>query len=389
MPVNTPSRPSKLVLVARIPIGLVAGFLTAVPELLIVVIYGLSMLYLRIQRREPHGLFLPGVLVVSAAAFGHRRVDWYAGTPAFDFSTKRTWLYLLVRPWLGLLGGAIGILIGYGAGTGIYALVVWAQGREIDDMPPSSANLIYLLVAGTVLAFIAVAGLGAVMTIERMLVVRLLGPNREQVLAARVSTLTESRAAVVAAVDAERRRIERDLHDGVQQRMVALGMLIGRARRGDDAQRRELLLAQAHEESRALLSQLREVSWRIFPAALESAGLRAAIESVVERSATPVRLDYDCPDQLDDAVATGAYFVVCEAVTNAAKHSGASEVEVAVQRDPAALTVTVRDDGRGGADADGGGLSGLERRVAALDGTFNVDSPRGGPTTIRAELPCE
>jgi signal transduction histidine kinase len=191
------------------------------------------------------------------------------------------------------------------------------------------------------------------------------------------------------AVDGERRRIERDLHDGVQQRLVALGMLIGRARRSHHPDRADQLLLQAHEESRRALTELREVAWRVYPTVLDEAGLHAALETVAERTTLPVHLTYDveappAPRQVE----TVAYFVVSEAVTNVVKHSGATRIKVALHRDGPTLAVRVEDDGTGGADPAGGGLNGLASRVAALDGRFRVDSPAGGPTTVIAELPC-
>jgi signal transduction histidine kinase len=130
------------------------------------------------------------------------------------------------------------------------------------------------------------------------------------------------------------------------------------------------------------------VSWRVFPAALANGGLPAALEVVADRSLLPVRLSLELPVRPPSAVETAAYFVVCEAVTNAAKHAGADEVRVSVTEQESTVVVQVEDDGKGGADPAGGGLSGLARRVEALDGRFAVSSPAGGPTVIVAELPC-
>jgi signal transduction histidine kinase len=193
----------------------------------------------------------------------------------------------------------------------------------------------------------------------------------------------------VHAVDAERRRIERDLHDGLQQRLVALAMLLGRARRPERTpEQAEALLRQAHEESEGVLAELREVAWRVYPSALDGPGLREALGGVAERSPVPLRLAYDVPGPLPQLVETAAYFVVSEAVTNAAKHACATDVEVRLALKAGVLTVRVRDDGTGGADPAGAGLSGLRGRVEALDGRLRVDSPSGGPTTVTAELPC-
>ncbi|WP_408055803.1 sensor histidine kinase [Streptomyces lycii] len=204
----------------------------------------------------------------------------------------------------------------------------------------------------------------------------------------RIDELAASRAGILEAVDAERRRIERDVHDGVQQRLVALAMLLGRARRSKDPEHGAELLRQAHEASREVLGELREVIWRVYPTALDSLGLKEALAGVAERCSLPLRMDCSVPPGLPGPVETAAYFVVSESVTNAAKHSGARRVTVTVGQHGAVLRVTVEDDGTGGADPSGSGLSGLRQRVAALDGAFTVSSPPGGPTTITAELPC-
>lgn len=165
-------------------------------------------------------------------------------------------------------------------------------------------------------------------------------------------------------------------------------MLIGRARRGRHPEQAEALLLQAHEESQGVLTELREVAWRVYPSALDSLGLEEAIGGVAERSGIPLRTRFEVGAPLPRPVETAAYFVVSESVTNAAKHSSASAISVAVLLDGARLTVRVEDDGTGGARETGSGLTGLRSRVAALDGVLLVHSPLGGPTTITAELPC-
>ncbi len=182
---------------------------------------------------------------------------------------------------------------------------------------------------------------------------------------------------MLAAVDAERRRIERDLHDGVQQRLVALGMLLGRARRGRTPERAEALLLQAHQESQEVLAELRKVDWRVYPTALDSLGLREALGGVAERCALPLRMDLDLPGTPPAPVETAAYFVVSEAVTNAAKHSSATAVSVRVRHRADVLVVRVRDDGVGGADPVGDGLTGLAGRVGTLDGRLHAHTPSG------------
>ncbi|ROR45596.1 VTT domain-containing protein [Kitasatospora cineracea] len=250
------------------------------------------------------------------------------------------------------------------------------------------ADLAGQVLLGGVLLFLAVQGLVSLAALEARLGRDCFGPSEAELLRLRVAELADSRAAVLRAVDAERRRIERDLHDGVQQRLVALRLLLARAGRGTDPGRTAELLAQAHRESGELLTELREVAWRVHPSALDTLGLDEALAGLAARTALPLRIRCALPGPLPQAVRTAAYFVVSECVTNAAKHSGAAAVEVRVEAVGARLTVEVGDDGAGGADPDGGGLAGLRARVAALDGTLRVHSPRGGPTLVTAELPC-
>ncbi|MDA0638944.1 histidine kinase, partial [Nonomuraea sp. MCN248] len=284
---------------------------------------------------------------------------------------------------VGVLGGVVVLLLAVGAGTGVRLAAAWASGETFDGMTPTAPIVAYIAVAGLVLLFLVLSGIAGVHVLERELARRMLGPDRAEELERRIAELSESRAGIVAAVDSERRRIERDLHDGLQQRLVALSMLIGRARRGHPE-----LMDQAHAEAQRALAELREVAWRVYPSGLDALGLGEALAGVAERSAVPVTVACELAGRPPSAVETAAYFVVCEAVTNANKHAGSCRVEVGVRREGPVLVVRVRDDGAGGASGSGGGLSGLRRRVAALDGAFEVDSPAGGPTVVRAELPC-
>jgi len=219
----------------------------------------------------------------------------------------------------------------------------------------------------------------------------LLGPRRDAELAARVARAETSRAAALDAAEAERRRIERDLHDGAQQRLVALAMDLGAARQrlDDDPEGGKALVAEAHEEAKAALKELRNLVRGIHPVILEDRGLDAALSAVVARSPVPVDLHVDVAERPPSAVESAAYFVVSEALANVARHAHATRASVSVVRAGDRLVVEVRDDGIGGADPQGGtGLAGLADRVASLDGTIAVLSPEGGPTTVLVELPC-
>jgi signal transduction histidine kinase len=244
------------------------------------------------------------------------------------------------------------------------------------------------IVVGAALFLVNVQAVASVAALDVRLARRLLGPNARTLLEDRVRELAASRAGVIAAVDAERQRIERDLHDGLQQRLVALGMLLGRARRSRDAERTAALLAQAHADAQQAIAELREVAWRVYPSALDDADLGQVLEMVAQRSDVPVRVQCDLPVRPQRQVETVLYFVACEALTNAAKHAAATLITVEIGVGEGVVRMAVHDDGVGGADPAGRGLSGLARRVAALDGRLRVDSPAGGPTTVAVELPC-
>jgi signal transduction histidine kinase len=221
----------------------------------------------------------------------------------------------------------------------------------------------------------------------------LLGPSRGEQLARRVEALARSRADVVAATDAERRRIERDLHDGTQQRLVSLAMNLGMARASlsDAPEPARRAIEQAHDQATQALAELRDFVRGLHPAVIDDRGLDAALSGIAARAPLPVRLRVDVAGRCSPSIEAIAYFVVSEALTNVAKHAHANQAEVSVERTGDRLRIVVTDDGRGGAsaDGDGSGLRGLVQRAAAVDGTVTIHSPPGGPTTITAELPCE
>lgn len=230
-----------------------------------------------------------------------------------------------------------------------------------------------------------------VATTQWTLANRLLRPSDDAHLAAQVSDLQIRRSAAVDSAEAERRRIERDLHDGAQQRLVALAATLGAARDKldtDPAVGREMV-DSAHEEAKAALSEIRDLVRGIHPVILEDRGIDAALSAVVARSPVPVALDVDVAERPPAAVESCVYFVVTEALTNVARHSGATRAAVSIARASDRLVVEVRDNGHGGADASRGtGLQGMRERVAGMGGTTHVISPEGGPTTISVELPC-
>ena len=209
-------------------------------------------------------------------------------------------------------------------------------------------------------------------------------------LVERIGVLTSSRAGAVEAAEDELRRIERDLHDGAQARLVALGMSIGLAeqRLADDPEAARQLLAEARLGAGEALRELRDLARGIHPPVLADRGLEAALAALVARGPQAVSLSVELDGRPPVAVEAAAYFVVAEALANAAKHAEAAHVEIRISRRDGALAIDVRDDGRGGADPAGAGLRGIRRRVEALDGTFSVTSPSGGPTIVEAVMPC-
>ncbi|MEV8014779.1 sensor histidine kinase [Streptomyces sp. NPDC086554] len=218
--------------------------------------------------------------------------------------------------------------------------------------------------------------------------------ERNARLTERVEELTVTRAGAVAAHGAELRRIERDLHDGTQARLVSLSMRVGLAKRAyeKDPEAAKKLLDDAQTQAEEALAELRHVVRGIHPPILTDRGLVGAVRALAAGSGLDVAVREDGVEagpRAPAAVEAAAYFVVAEALTNAAKHSGAGAASVELSRGVGVLSISVRDEGRGGADEAGGsGLLGVRRRVAALDGTVEVTSPVGGPTVIEVELPC-
>ncbi|MBB5866885.1 signal transduction histidine kinase [Allocatelliglobosispora scoriae] len=314
----------------------------------------------------------------------------------FDHGTTRTGGpgYLAVRAALGIAAAAasapVAFLSALFLGGALWEVI---SGRsspvpvELPGVKLATSSWALGLALAALLAAVAVLLLLAVGAAERRLADRFLNPDGRETMRRRIAELTATRSGIVRAVDDERRRIERDLHDGVQQRGVALAVLLGRARHATDATTTAALLDQAYAESRHLLDELRSVAWRIYPTALDELGLRAALAGVAERSPVPVTVHDGLTERPVSAVETALYFVAREAITNAVKHAGAHDILVILTCDDQAVRVVISDDGSGGADPSGSGLAGLARRCRALDGDLTVDSPVGGPTTVTATLP--
>lgn len=308
---------------------------------------------------------------------------------------RRPTAFLGVQLGLGLLAATIWALILLGLITGASMLVGAATGGPVAvfEAPAGAVtweSVLWFGLPGLVLLFLALCGLAGTCWLSRRARTAFSRPAAED-LERQVRSLSTTLEDVVAAVDGERRRIERDIHDGVQQRVVVLSLLLARAERTVPGQDQDVLLGRARDEVQAILDDLREVSWRLHPAMLARDGLDAALEALRDRTTLPTALHLASrPDSAgtDLATETAAFYVASEAVSNALKHSGATRLEIRLTRDDAALGIRVLDDGRGGADPGGPGLGGIRSRVTARGGTMQVTSPDGGPTIVEARFPC-
>ena len=314
------------------------------------------------------------------------------------FLARSTWLptvYALIRLPLSAIQ-AVAVTAVWGVGLALIALPAYN-----GALPGGSAHLgsfalnnlawVALGVATGVALVLAAPTLTRVLAAEDATVARwLLGPGRRARLTARIGELETTRAGVVDAAETERRRLERDLHDGAQQRLVSLAMELGRARAkfASDPQAAEAIVGQAHEQAKEALTELRNLVRGVHPPVLSDRGLDAALSGLAALSPVPVTVRVDLAERPPASVEAIAYFVVAEALTNVAKHAKASRVLVTVTRSGNLLNVAISDDGIGGASVAGQGLSGLAARVAGIDGRLLVTSPDGGPTVIEAVLPC-
>jgi len=310
---------------------------------------------------------------------------------AADPATWRDLLYLLLLFPLGLielliLVLALAVPVGLLAASLSYLLgipVPWvrvglAVGTPAEAVLVAGIGLVWLF-AGEYLV-VGAARLHAALARD------LLG----ETAARRIAALEASRRRIFAATELERRRIERDLHDGVQQRLVALALDLGMAREklATQPEQARLLLDAAHEQAKRAMAELRDIVRGIHPAILTDRGLDAALSVVTANCPVPVELTVETGGHLPEVVEAAAYYLVAEALTNVAKHSRATAAAVLVRRAGDRLLLEIEDDGVGGADAGGPGLGGLAERFAALGGCLEVASQTGGPTRIRGGLPC-
>ena len=374
------------------------------------------------------GFVFLGLVGIPLLGITLRLADWFAGAerarfafllgaaiPAWPAENRAGYRWGIIPRWRMFTERATWAEIGYGLlrlpfsavavtlsvgvwAAGLAAVALPAYGSDLPSGGPTIGGDVYrgpvTLLASVI---IGVALLLAAPQLTRGLEAadlafsrRLLGPRRD--LAARVTELERSRERVVDAAEAERRRIERDLHDGAQQRLVSLAMELGRAKAkfADDVDGARELVDQAHAQAKEALIELRNLVRGVHPPVLTDRGLDAALSGLAALCPVPVDVHVDVPVRPRAAVEAVAYFMVAEALTNVAKHSRASQAKVVVEGHgfPGTLTVMVTDDGIGGADVRSPGLSGLADRVSGGDGRLSGESPVGGPTIIAAELPC-
>ena len=372
-------------------VALVPLFLVGVPVLASV--FWLCAQFARAERAR-FALLLGGNIAAPpppAAGTGWRRALRTMLGPA----PVRHLCYALIRFPLSVIQAAIMVTI-WSLGLALVTLPAYnrylpGRGAHLGDWTLAGpGRAAAAVVAGLILLLIAPPLTGGLAAADAVVGRRLLGLRGDANLTARIGELERSRAGVVGAAETERRRMERDLHDGAQQRLVSLAMELGRARAkfSTDPEAAAAIVDQAHEQAKEALTELRNLVRGVHPPVLSDRGLDAALSGLAVLSPVPVTVRVDLSARPPAGIEAIAYFVVAEALTNVAKHARASHAEVAVDHSGEMLRVRISDDGVGGADPAGQGLSGLASRAAGVDGRLSVSSPAGGPTSIEVLLPC-
>lgn len=391
-----------------IPLALVVVGLSSIPSIIGFVVCAVVFIYLMrgvdfVERMRSEAVFGLGIGVPPRRLSRHTGFQGWAHQLWLDVSSGRFWK-AIAHHYLRMLYDAF--VTGLAFALLVFAFLAPAAAIAIGHSDPEAGLSFIPTPLALVLAVVAVAAAGALVvfapildaTIDRWL----LPPSPTAALQHEVSALADAREGAVTSAQTERHRIERDLHDSVQPRLVSLAMTIGLAQTklDSDLPTAKALISEAHDDAKNALVELRNVVRGIAPTILSDRGLDASLSSVVQRtvnSGVPTTLSVYLPRRLPDEVEACAYFVVAEALTNVSRHSGASNAAVTVRLDESAnqLHVSVFDDGRGGAriveddeNSDATGLRGLDERVRAARGTFAVSSPTTGPTIVTAVLPC-
>lgn len=326
-----------------------------------------------------------------------------SGRPGFGGFLRTIWQQSIDPPvWRGIASAAVSTLLG----TIVLGFVsVFASGVAGAFAPLFASDegvrfvrfdvgipVAWAVPIGILLALLSVAAIIGLALLHGVLTRAILVPSRESLLADQARTSNQQRAGAVRAADVERTRIERDLHDGVQPRLVSVGMTLGMAQQkiDDDPEAAKALIAEAHTSTKAAITELRQLARGIHTSVLDDRGLDAALSALAARSPVPASLDVRLTQRCSQAAETAAYFVIAESLTNAAKHARATDVRIVVrQRDGGLLWARIEDNGIGGAVVvPGGGLDGLTNRVLGVGGQFRLDSPIGGPTSVEVSIPC-
>jgi signal transduction histidine kinase len=385
-----------------IPLSILVIGISSIPSGIGFVLAAVVFIYLMrgvewVERMRSEAVFGLGIPVPA------RRISHYSGFQKWlhqlwlDVSSARFWKSTAqhyLRMTYDLLATGIAVALLVFAFLGPAAAIAIRQSDDDAGLSFLSPPLAWLLAA------VAVGSAAAILVFAPALDAAidrwLLSPSSTAALQHQVSTLADARQGAVSSAQTERHRIERDLHDSVQPRLVSLAMTIGLAQTklDTDLPAAKQLIAEAHDDAKNALVELRNVVRGIAPTILSDRGLDAALSAVVQRSAVPTTLNVYLPRRLPDEVESVAYFVVAEALTNVAKHAQATQAVVTVRLNESehSLHVSVFDDGRGGAvvtaDDTATGLRGLAERVRAARGSFGVSSPATGPTIVSAVLPC-
>jgi signal transduction histidine kinase len=413
-PARTAGRPVRLWLAGwAAVVQLVLDLVLAVPYLLLSVLFVVGIVLVPVFGAGLVVLLGALGLARACALLDRARLRAFVGrfvpAPLPPRPDQPAWRRLLLdgRPWKaaahvvavaawGLTGG-LAILVALSTGIAFTLLPTYQHAlpeRRLDlfGLATVASGWWWCLVGVLTLVALPFAAL-ALVRVDVALAEWLLGPTRtqrEQILRQRVETLTQTRVETVDSVEAERRRIERDLHDGPQQRLVAIAMDLGLARQrlGADPERARELLDHAHAATKEAITEMRQVARGIHPPVLTDRGLDAALSALAAGAPIPVHVSVDVPARPSPTLESIAYFCVSEALTNVAKHARARQAWVDVRRHEGRLVARITDDGVGGADLTRGtGLVGLRQRAAAVDGSLDVSSPPGGPTVVTVGLP--
>ena len=326
-----------------------------------------------------------------------------SGRPGFGGYVRTLWMQAIdPMSWRGVANAAISTILGWivvvlfsvlASGIVLAFAPLYGQGETVGLARTGiEVPLSWAIPAGILAAVISAAAIIGLALLHGVLSRAIIVPSREAQLAEAARTSNAQRAGAVHAADVERTRIERDLHDGVQPRLVSVGMTLGLAQQkiDSDPEAAKALLAEAHTSTKAAITELRQLARGIHTSVLDDRGLDAALSALAGRSVIPVVLDVRLDGRCSRDTEAAAYFAIAEALTNAAKHSRGTECRVVARlREPGVLWARVEDNGIGGARViPGGGLDGIVNRVLAAGGHARIDSPVGGPTTVEVSIPC-